>query len=237
MRAQDDHPTGARSPSRGVSQTAIPPQGIIEVRALSALSSTTPPNPVSSTGVWRDAYVQCAGESFRAEPKSEALASGARPRGRDTPRSDHFYATRNPGAGQEFTDLAAAVRLRLRVAIGLQALQRCSGLLNRRARGSTVATHHFQAGVAQQRQQQFRKLPGDSPHGSASLPVGPIYWPYASSSRSSNYQSGRLRTARLQARFLPGVPFRRVSPTTRDAPLRTERLGVEIPHAAPIWPT
>jgi hypothetical protein len=26
---------------------------------------------------------------------------------------------------------------------GLQALQRCSGLLNRRARGSTVATHHF----------------------------------------------------------------------------------------------
>src|SRR6266702_1995718 len=25
----------------------------------------------------------------------------------------------------------------------------------------------------------------------------------------------------------------RVSPTTRDAPLRTERLGVEIPHAAP----
>jgi hypothetical protein len=26
---------------------------------------------------------------------------------------------------------------------GLQALQRCSGFLNRRARGSTVATHHF----------------------------------------------------------------------------------------------
>jgi len=31
---------------------------------------------------------------------------------------------------------------RLRVASGLQALQRCSGLLNRRARGSTVAAHH-----------------------------------------------------------------------------------------------
>ena len=58
------------------------------------------------------------------------------------------------------------------------------------------------AGVAQQRQQQFRKLPGSPPHGSASLPVGPI-----SCSRSSNYQSGRLRTARLQARILPGVPF------------------------------
>ena len=39
-----------------------------------------------------------------------------------------------------------------RVYFGLQALQRCSGLLNRRARGSTVATHHF-ADVAQQRQQ------------------------------------------------------------------------------------
>ena len=38
----------------------------------------------------------------------------------------------------------------------------------------------------------------------------------------------------MQVRVLPGVPFRRVSPTTRDAPLRTERLGVEIPHAAPI---
>ena len=60
----------------------------------------------------------------------------------------------------------------------------------------------FHAGVAQQRQQQFRKLPGDSPPGSASLPAGPI-----SCSRSSNYQSGRLRTARLQVRFLPGVPF------------------------------
>ena len=71
----------------------------------------------------------------------------------------------NTGASQDFTGLAAAVQLRLRVAVfadghqGLQALQRCSGLLNRRARGSTVATHHF-AEVAQQRQQEFRKLPG-----------------------------------------------------------------------------
>jgi hypothetical protein len=65
------------------------------------------------------------------------------------------------GVGQDFTGLVAAVQLRLRVAFffGLQALQRCSGLLNRRARGSTVATHHF-ADVAQERQQQFRKLPG-----------------------------------------------------------------------------
>ena len=77
------------------------------------------------------------------------------------------------GVGQDFTGLVAAVQLRLRVAFGLQALQRCSGLLNRRARGSTVATHHF-ADVAQQRQQQFRKLPGALPHESASLSIGSI---------------------------------------------------------------
>ena len=52
-------------------------------------------------------------------------------------------------------------------------MQRCSGLLNRRARGSTVATHHF-ADVAQQRQQQFRKLPGTLPHESANLSIGSI---------------------------------------------------------------
>ena len=104
---------------------------------------------------------------------------------RDTPRSSKpeyrarypdarpFLATRT-GVSQDFTGLAAAVQLRLRVAFGLQALQRCSGLLNRRARGSTVATHHF-ADVAQQRQQQFRKLPGTLPHESASLSIGPTF--------------------------------------------------------------
>src|SRR4030095_12318341 len=86
---------------------------------------------------------------------------------------DFFFATRIPGVSQYFTGLVAAVHLRLRVAFGLQALQRCSGLLNRRARGSTVATHHF-ADVAQQRQHQFRKLPGAVPHESASLSVGSI---------------------------------------------------------------
>ena len=115
---------------------------------------------------------------------------------------------------------------------GLQALQRCSGLLSRRARGSTVATHHFLPAWLSSDSSSFVNCRANPPLGSASLPVGPI-----SCSRSSNYQSGRLRTARLQVRFLPGVPFCRVSPTTRGAPLRTERLGVEIPHAAPIWPT
>ena len=38
---------------------------------------------------------------------------------------------------------------------------------------SRLSTINLSAGVAQQRQQQFRKLPGNPPHGSASLPVGP----------------------------------------------------------------
>ena len=36
---------------------------------------------------------------------------------------DHFHAIRNPGAGEDFTDLAAAVQLRLRVAFGSQTLK------------------------------------------------------------------------------------------------------------------
>jgi len=70
-----------------------------------------------------------------------------------SPKSNHYFTLgghlaiisrdANTGAGEDFTDLAAVVQLRLRVALGLQALQRCSRLLNRRARGSTVATHHF----------------------------------------------------------------------------------------------
>ena len=83
------------------------------------------------------------------------------------------FSRREPVPVRTSQNLAAAVQLRLRVAFGLQALQRCSGLLNRRARGSTVATHHF-ADVAQQRQQQFRKLPGALPHESASLSIGSI---------------------------------------------------------------
>ena len=83
----------------------------------------------------------------------------------------HFFCDANTGAGEDITGLAAVVQLRLRVANdyqGLQALQRCSGLLNRRARSITVATRHF-ADVAQQRQQQFCKLPGIAPRECESL--------------------------------------------------------------------
>ena len=76
------------------------------------------------------------------ETKSEAPASGTGASRSVTGRSDHSRDA-NPGGGQDFTGLVVAVQLCLRVAFGLQALQRCSGLLNRRARGSTVAAHHF----------------------------------------------------------------------------------------------
>ena len=98
---------------------------------------------------------------FPSESGLPAETTHGRSNGRtpDSVRLGFLLRDTNTGAGQDITDLAAAVQLRLRVAVGLQALQRCSGLLNRRARGSTVATHHF-ADVAQQRQQQFRKLLG-----------------------------------------------------------------------------
>src|SRR6266545_1366379 len=114
----------------------------------------------SSIGVER--YTPCGRPQGPSKPEYRARYPDARP----------FLATRT-GVSQDFTGLVAAVQLRHRVAFGLQALQRCSGLLNRRARGSTVATHHF-ADVAQQRQQQFRKLPGTLPHESASLSIGSI---------------------------------------------------------------
>ena len=81
----------------------------------------------------------------------------------------------------------------------------------------------FHAGVAQQRQQQFRKLPGNPPHGSASLPVGPI-----SCSRSSKYQSGRIRTDTLRVLSAPSLHWTTWAKWCRvrefhPQPLRSER--------------
>ena len=73
------------------------------------------------------------------------------------------------------TGLTAAVQLRLRVAIGLQTLTVKSRLLTGENSVRIRGNPPFHAGVAQQRQQQFRKLPGNPSHGSASLPVGPIF--------------------------------------------------------------
>ena len=89
----------------------------------------------------------------------------------------------------------------------------------------------FHAGVAQQRQQQFRKLPGNPPHESASLSVGPI-----SCSRSSKYQSGRFRTARLQVRVLPGAPLSWACGSTRIAEGPDSESG-SLGGASPFMPT
>ena len=103
------------------------------------------------------------------------------------PDARPFLATRT-GVSQDFTGLIAAVQLRLRVAFGLQALQRCSGLLNRRARGSTVATHHFGGGTRIEKSMR-----------SLACPARPIkLLPSASSSvsfqrsRSSMYRAPRF---------------------------------------------
>ena len=85
-----------------------------------------------------------------------------------------------------FTDLTAAVQLRLRVAIGLQALQRCSGLLNRRARGSTVATHHFGGGTRIEK--SMRGFGADAQRYSFCLPLPPPF----QRSRSSMYRAPRF---------------------------------------------
>jgi hypothetical protein len=147
-----------------------------------------------------------------------------------TPRSDHFTRREHRcRSGPHRPDCGGSTPPSCRDRIAsIAAMQRS---LKPQSTGQHRGDLPFHAGVAQQRRQQFRKLPGNPPHGSASLPVGSI-----SCSRNSNFQSGRLRTARLQVRALPGVPFCRVSPTTRGAPLRTERLGVELPHAAPCRP-
>ncbi len=51
----------------------------------------------------------------------------------------------SPGCASIFSDF------------GLQALQRCSGLLNRRARGGTVAAHHLNSSLAEQLMHSFCK--------------------------------------------------------------------------------
>jgi hypothetical protein len=84
------------------------------------------------------------------------------------PDARPFFATRIPVSVRTSQTWLRWFNSAFAFAFGLQALQRCSGLLNRRARGGTVATHHF-ADVAQQRQQQFCKLPGIAPRECKSL--------------------------------------------------------------------
>ena len=69
------------------------------------------------------------------------------------------------------------------------------------------------------------------PHESASLSIGSV----------SASVVKLLSSSASNGEFAGGSPAGctnscRVSPTTRGAPLRPERLGVEIPHAAPFCP-
>ena len=68
---------------------------------------------------------------FPSESGLPAETPPSRSNGRalDSVRLGFFSATRNPGAGQDFTGLAAVVQLRLRGAFGLQTLLVKSRLL------------------------------------------------------------------------------------------------------------
>src|SRR5882762_10103576 len=105
---------------------------------------------------------------------------------------------RNPGVDQNFTDLAAVVQLRLRVALGLQTLTSEVPALNRRELGANPRRPTISASVV--------KL-------------------LSSSASNGEFAGGSPAGCTNSCR---------VSPTTRGAPLRTERLGVELPHAAPF---
>ena len=66
--------------------------------------------------------VQCAGEFSERSLKVRRLLR-EQEQGGALPPALTISRDANTGAGQDFTGLAAAVQLRLRVAIGLQALQ------------------------------------------------------------------------------------------------------------------
>ena len=99
-----------------------------------------------------------------------------------------IYATRIPVPARTLTGLTAAVQLRLRVAIGLQALQRCSGLLNRRARGSTVATHHFMPAWLSSDSSSFVNCRAIRPAGVRVSPSAPFYAPVAQTIRVGGFE-------------------------------------------------
>ena len=162
-----------------------------------------------------------------------------------------IFRDANPGGGQDFTDLVVAVQLRLRAAFGLQALQRCSGLLNRRARGSTVAAHHFKgAEVRLKNSGEVPQTPCARRRGCLCLLILPLVSPSSDAvgnskssassdlprSRSSKYQSGRLRTARLQVRVLLGAPLSRACGSTRIAEGPDSESG-SLGGASPSMPT
>ena len=147
--------------------------------------------------------------TFPSESGPPAETPHGRSNGRvpDSVRLGFFFATRTPVPVRTSQAWLRWFNSAFAFAFGLQALQRCSGLLNRRARGGTVATHHF-ADVAQQRQQQFCKLPGIAPRECESL-------------RRPHFASvvKLLSSSASNGEFAGGSPagctkiYRRVSPT------------------------
>src|SRR5437660_7636012 len=111
----------------------------------------------------------------RQRPRTVEGASARPPcRAPDSVRLGFPLRDANTGAGQDFTGLAAAVQLRLRVAVGLQALQRCSGLFKPQSTGQhrgnppafarCVAASEGCRAVAHGAKAGFRREPRPSGH-------------------------------------------------------------------------
>ena len=132
--------------------------------------------------------VQCAGEcSSERSLKVRRLLREQEQAGA-LPATLTISRDANTGASQDFTDLTVAVQLRLRVAIGLQALPRCSGFLNRRARGSTVATHHFMPAWLSSDSSSFVNCRAIRPTRVRVSPSAPFYAPVAQTIRAGGFE-------------------------------------------------
>ena len=124
--------------------------------------------------------------------------------------------------------------------------QQSGGLLSRAVRVRVPGDAPVSAGVAPQRQvlrtaPVFRgrkgrlKNSGEVQRASSAAGFCLLHSPFVQFAPVAQLPE-RPASNRQVAGGIPAgsANLSRVSPTTRDAPLRTERLGVEIPHAVPI---
>src|ERR1019366_8892929 len=148
------------------------------------------------------------------------------------------YATRTPVPARTITGLAAAVQLRLRVAIGLQALQRCSGLLNRGARGSTVATHHLMPAWLSSDSSSFVNCRAIRLTGVRVSPSAPLHAPVAQIIRAGGFEPPGCRwDSCRECHFQLGMWF---NPNSRGSRFRIwQSWGCKSLHAHQFngaWP-
>jgi hypothetical protein len=106
--------------------------------------------------------VLCAGESSSERSLKVRRLLREQEKAGAIPAALTISRDANTGAGEGFTDLAAAVQLRLRVAFWVASIAAMQRSLKPQSTGQHRGDPPFRAGVAQQRQQQFRKLPGKS---------------------------------------------------------------------------